>query len=236
MGPTLSLDLGQDLALMCPAMRGVAGSSLARTPRCLAEKSKCMSEPIPESPPYRTDVRSQSRYVVVGGLLASLLASAAWISFPVGTVPVTLQVFVVILVALLLPPRWAVSTIGIYLLLGALGAPVFASGRAGLGVLFGPTGGYLFGFLIGATLGSGARISLVRAGTKDTTADVVAALVALAVIYVCGWIQLALVTGMGALPAFVAGVAPFIAIDAVKAAIAVGVASVLRRVGVAADY
>ena len=113
-----------------------------------------MSEPTLESPSYRTDARDRSRHVVVAGLLAALLASAAWISLPVGTVPLTLQVFVVVLVALLLPPRWAAATIGVYLLLGALGAPVFASGRAGLGVLFGPTGGYLFGFLVGATLGA----------------------------------------------------------------------------------
>ncbi len=191
-----------------------------------------MSEPIPEAPAYRTDVQSRSHYLVVAGLMAALLASAAWISFPIGTVPITLQVFVVVLVALLLPPRWAAATIGVYLLLGALGAPVFASGRAGLGVLFGPTGGYLFGFLAGATLGSVVRLAVARRVTRDVIADGAAACVTLLVIYACGWIQLAVVTGLGALPAFAAGVAPFIAFDAVKAAVAVGVASVLRRVGV----
>ncbi len=169
---------------------------------------------------------------MVGGLLAALLASSAWISFPIGTVPLTLQVFVVVLIALLLTPGRAAAAVGVYLLLGALGAPVFAGGRAGLGVLFGPTGGYLFGFLFGAMLGALCRQVLVRAGVREVFAEAAAAAATVLVIYVLGWAQLALVTGMGPMAAFAAGVLPFVAVDIGKAVAAIAVASTLRRAGV----
>lgn len=163
------------------------------------------------------------------------MASSAWISLPIGTVPVTLQVFVVVLAALLLPPRWAAASMGVYLALGALGAPVFAGGRGGLGVLVGPTGGYLLGFLVGATLGAVVRSLLVRREVRDIVADAAGALTVVGVVYLLGWIQLAIVTGSSLGAAFAIGVLPFVVVDVIKAAIAVGVASTLRRVGVVAS-
>jgi len=190
-------------------------------------------EPVFEpSPVQGTTDASKTRELVVGGLLAALLASSAWISFPIGAVPLTLQVFVVVLIALLLTPRRAAAAVGVYLLLGALGAPVFAGGRAGLGVLFGPTGGYLFGFLFGAMAGAFVRGLLVRAGIREVFAEGAAALTTVLVIYALGWAQLALVTDMGLLEAFAAGVLPFIVIDIAKAIAAIAVASTLRRAGV----
>jgi len=194
-----------------------------------------MSERVLEQPPVSTrstSSNSPTRQLVVGGLLAALLASSAWISFPIGTVPLTLQVFVVVLIGLLLPPGPAAMAVGVYLLLGALGAPVFAGGHGGLGVLFGPTGGYLFGFLAGATAGAFVRRLLVRRRVREVTADAAAALTTVAIIYALGWLQLALVTDMAPLQAFAVGVAPFLIFDVVKAVAAVGIAVTLRRTGV----
>ncbi len=196
-----------------------------------------MSEIHPETPSRESTTPSastpgRSRQLAAAGLLAALLASSAWISFPVGTVPLTLQVFVVVLVALLLAPGWAVAAVGVYLLLGALGAPVFAGGHGGLGVLVGPTGGYLFGVLIGVTVGSLVRRRLIRVGAAELLAEGAAALFTLVLIYLLGWLQLALVTGTGLAHAFVVGVVPFAVFDVAKAAVAVVVASALRRAGV----
>ena len=192
-----------------------------------------MSQPIVESR-VQPETQLRSRHLVVAGLLAALMASSAWIALPIGAVPITLQLFVVVLAALLLPPRWAAASMGVYLALGALGAPVFAGGRGGLGVLVGPTGGYLFGFLAGATLGAVVRCLLVRLDARDVVADSAGALTVVVVVYLLGWAQLALVTDSSLAEAFAVGVVPFIAFDVVKAAIAVGVASALRRVGVVA--
>ena len=175
---------------------------------------------------------SPARRIVVPALLASLLAASAWISIPMGSVPFTLQIFVVVLCALLLTPRQAAATLGVYLGLGALGAPVFSGGVGGLGVLLGPTGGYLLGFLVGAVVGAMIREHLIRRGTQELSADLLAGFATLVIVYLIGWLQLSRVTGMSGIEAFVAGVVPFALLDVFKTATAAAVAVALRRSGV----
>jgi biotin transport system substrate-specific component len=88
----------------------------------------------------------------MASLLAVVTAMLAQVSFRVGPVPHTMQTSGVILSGLLLPPRWALASQLLYLLMIALGAPVAASFSGGVGVLIGPTGGYLAGFPIAAFL------------------------------------------------------------------------------------
>ena len=80
-------------------------------------------------------------------LLAALTAVGAYIAIPIGPVPIVLQNLFVYLMGLLLGLRWGLAGIGVYLLAGAVGLPVFSGGRGGLGHLIGPTGGYLVGFV-----------------------------------------------------------------------------------------
>lgn len=178
--------------------------------------------------------RSRTRDLALAGLFAALLSAAAWISIPLPftAVPLTLQVFVVVLAALLLRPSMAALSVGTYLLLGAAGVPVFAGGKSGLGAIAGPTGGFLLGFLMGAFLGSLLREYLEARGAKQLVSDFSAAALTIAVVYLLGWIQLMLITGMAPVPAAAAGVLPFIAADVIKAAVAVGVAQAIRRSGV----
>ncbi len=141
----------------------------------------------------------------------------------------TLQVGVVVLAGLLLPPVTAVAAVGGYVLLGAFGLPVFSGMRGGLQVLAGPTGGYLVGFVIGV-----AAASLVRhhVGTRlPRASDALAAAACLLGIYLPGWGWLALSTGIGPAPAFWQGVAVFLPVDALKAAAAVVLAAAVRRAG-----
>ena len=75
---------------------------------------------------------------------AALIAVLAQITLPIGPVPFTLQNFAIGLIATVFRPREAVLSVGLYLLLGAIGLPVFAGGGAGLQALVGPTAGYLW--------------------------------------------------------------------------------------------
>ena len=179
---------------------------------------------------------SPVREMTTAALLASLMAGAALVAIPVGPVPVTLQVFVVVLAALLLRPVWAGTAMVVYLLLGAIGVPVFSSGTGGLGMLLGPTGGYLWGFLFGAVLGSGARIALQDRAIPAPLSDAAGAAATIVTIYALGVSQLLMVTNMGAdgltfMQALIAGVVPFVGIDVAKAVVAVVVAEALRRTG-----
>ena len=83
-------------------------------------------------------------YISLG---AVLIALCSWISVP-ATVPFTLQTFAVLLVCDLLGGRWGLVSVLLYLLLGAVGAPVFAGFRGGFASLLGTTGGYLVGFVL----------------------------------------------------------------------------------------
>lgn len=174
---------------------------------------------------------SNTRSVVFCGLSIALLAVSAWISIPFGPVPFTLQTFVLVFILLALRPSEALASIAIYIGMGALGLPVFSAMRGGFGVILGPTGGFLWGFLLGAALALGLLKLSGHAQVKDRCLswDIIAALVFLFASYTCGWLQLAAVSGMGLEAAFAAGVAPFILIDAVKLFFAIMVARAVRN-------
>jgi biotin transport system substrate-specific component len=171
--------------------------------------------------------------MVTAALLAALLAASAWVTIPTQPVPLTFQTLVVVLAALLLDWEWSLAAVGLYVLMGAVGLPVFSGARGGLGVLLGPTGGYLVGFVLAAAMGAASRTLLARR-LPAVAADALAAAAVVAIVYVIGWPWLARVTGMPPQAAFLAGVAPFLPLDAAKAAAAVGVAAALRRAGVPA--
>jgi biotin transport system substrate-specific component len=90
--------------------------------------------------------------IAQAAIFAALMGAFAYVAipYPLSPAPVTLQVLGVFLAGLLLGPTWAAASMVLYLAAGALGAPVFAQGSAGFGVLVGPTGGYLFSYPLAA--------------------------------------------------------------------------------------
>ena len=88
------------------------------------------------------------RHMALCALFAALLAISAWISIPAGAVVFTLQTFTVALSLWLLGGKLGCLSIGLYLLLGIVGLPVFSSFQGGVGVLLNATGGYIIGFLV----------------------------------------------------------------------------------------
>ena len=92
------------------------------------------------------------RDLVLCALMAALLAVCAWISFPVLEIAYTLQTFGVFFALLVLGGARGTLAILVYILLGAVGLPVFSGFRGGFGVLLGTTGGYIFGFLLSGLL------------------------------------------------------------------------------------
>jgi biotin transport system substrate-specific component len=175
---------------------------------------------------------SRVRHLVAAALVAAFMSATGWIAIPFGPVPITLQLFGVLLAALLLSWEWAAAALAIYLVMGTAGIPVFSMGTAGLGVVLGPTGGYVIGFVLAAPTGAWLRQKLERRGAAQVVADVVCVVAVIAVVYLLGWVQLAAVTNMGLAQAFVVGVVPFIVPDAIKAAGAIAIATAVRRSGV----
>lgn len=86
------------------------------------------------------------RTLVLAAEFAVFLAIFAQISIPFGIVPFTGQTLALGLFASIARPKISLSAVALYLIMGAIGLPIFAGGSAGLVVLFGPNAGYLFGF------------------------------------------------------------------------------------------
>ncbi len=166
------------------------------------------------------------RMMVFASLFAALIAAGAFIAIPIGPVPIVLQNLFVLLAGLLLPGRWAVASIGVYLLAGALGLPVFAGGTGGIGRIFGPTGGYLLGYIPAVWLVS----TLSRRFGQKMAGDVAATVVGSLVVYAMGVTGLAVVTGMPAAKALAVGMYPFLIGDALKIAAAATLAKTLRPI------
>lgn len=97
-------------------------------------------------------MKTKTREVVLVAVFSVFMAVCAWITVP-GVVPFTMQSFAVFLALCLLGAKHGTVAILLYLLLGALGLPVFSNFTAGVGVLLGPNGGYMIGWLLmGAVL------------------------------------------------------------------------------------
>ena len=173
-----------------------------------------------------TDDSNQLRMTVYSSLFAALVAVGAFISIPIGPVPIVLQNFFVLLAALLLGPRWGVAAVSVYLLAGLCGLPVFAGGTAGIGRLMGPTGGYLLGYLPAVAVT--AWISK-KGGCRPGT-DIVAMICGSLLVYGCGVPWLKMVTGMPFSKALMVGMVPFLIGDALKIAAAVPVARAVRPI------
>lgn len=175
-------------------------------------------------------VRNQRlRNLVLSGLMAALISVVAQVRLflpGLPTVPVTLQVLIVLLAGGLLGPWWGAASMGVYLLLGAVGLPVYAGGMAGPQILVGLTAGYLWSYplaaaLVGALAPAHQRPGLLRTGG--------AMLVGLMVIYLGGAGWAVLVGGKG-LAAVVSGwVLPFIPFDLLKLALAASAATAINR-------
>lgn len=152
---------------------------------------------------------------------AVFLALTARISVPLpfSPVPITGQTLGALLVGALYGPRRGTMAVVVYLLEGLAGAPVFAAGRAGMGVLLGPTGGYLVGFIPAAAV-AGALAGGGRPTWRRLTGLALAALT----VYAVGVPWLSVVTGAPLTVAVGQGLLPFLLGDLLKVALGAGAA------------
>jgi biotin transport system substrate-specific component len=150
-------------------------------------------------------------------LMAALAAVLAQIAVPIEPVPFTLQPMAALLAGYLLGPRYGAMAMLVYLLLGAVGVPVFAGFGSGLGSLLGPSGGYLWSYPLAAAVAGMAAPAL--AGLRRPVAifwGLGAGVVSLVIIYAIGATWLSVQADLPPGAAFAAGVAPFVIFDAVK--------------------
>ncbi len=166
----------------------------------------------------------QLKHITYSSLFVALIAAGAFLAIPIGPVPIVLQNMFVLLAGIILGPRWGLASVGIYLLIGACGLPVFANGKAGIGIIFGPTGGYLLGYLP-AVYVTGL---ISKKGNKKLSINIFALIVGSIIVYAAGVPWLKVVTGMGWNKALAVGMYPFIIGDVLKIIAAAFIAKAIR--------
>lgn len=167
----------------------------------------------------------KTKEICMIGLAAALMAVFSQVSIPLPftTVPITLQVFGVALLSIILDRKCSTIALLIFTLVGLIGIPVYAGFQSGAGVLFGATGGYIFGFILMAFITG----SFTKSDKKYM--PFVGAYLGMIVEYVAGTIQLKIVLSMSLKAAIIAGIAPFIIKDIILVFVAVIVGETIRN-------
>lgn len=162
---------------------------------------------------------------ILAAEFAAIMAVFAQLTVPLASIPLTGQTFAVGLTATILDRKTSTWAVFLYLLLGLIGLPVFAGGNAGVGVVFGPTGGFLIGFLANTWLTSSWLKKFGYTQTQSILANLIGALVTLA--FGTTWLWLALQNSFS--QAFLAGFWPFILPGIIKAIGAAVLGILVRR-------
>lgn len=159
--------------------------------------------------------RGTAADIALISLMTALTVVSSWIIIPFGAVPVTFQTFVIFVSASLLGAKKATVSVLVYLLLGAVGLPVFAGFRGGIGALLGATGGYAAGFVFVALI---AGLLIGRYGRKIHVMCI-AFFAGTAVCYAVGtlWYVFVYLKGTGTAGVLVSCVLPFVVPDIIKA-------------------
>jgi len=159
--------------------------------------------------------------IALPALFAALCAAGAFISLPLpgNPVPLVAQNLLVVLSGLLLGPLSGGAAVALFLLLGALGFPVFSGGRGGIALFAGPTGGYLAGYLAGAVLAGllGRGLLGRRRGLGPSIMGSIAGFLA---ILACGALRLKFLNNVSWAKAAILGILPFLLGDGLKCALA----------------
>ena len=174
----------------------------------------------------RKSIARECAYIA---LAVCLITVCAWISFPIGAVPVTLQTFAVCFTGALFGWKRGIPAILIYIFMGLIGIPVFSGFKAGGAALFGPTGGYIFGFIFAALIPSLAKFIPVTRAAARCAVFYSANILGLAVCYFFGTVWFVLMYKCTVAYALMLCVVPFLVPDFIKLFLAAVLAVRLER-------
>jgi biotin transport system substrate-specific component len=173
---------------------------------------------------WAEDSRVRTAVGILAFAVAAAVSAQVAIRLPWTPVPLTFQPLVVVLAGVVLGARAGALAMAAYVTVGALGAPVFALGGAGLPWLLGPTGGYLL------ATPAAAFVAGVVAGRREIAWRLLSGLtLGVATMYVGGVVQLMALTGQGIVGAATLGVVPFLVGDVTKVLFAFFIVLAVRR-------
>ncbi len=151
------------------------------------------------------------------GMCAALMVIFSQFSVPLPftSVPITFQIFGLVLISIIVGAKIATISQIIFILLGSIGLPVFANFSGGFSIILGPTGGYIFGFIFMAFLVGRAS------NNQNTVMLFITSYIGLCIDYIIGTLQLKIVTGISLKASLIVGVYPFVGKDIIILSIAI---------------
>ncbi len=170
--------------------------------------------------------RNSIRNITYIALGAVILSVCSWISLPTPLVPFTLQTFGVFFLICFFGAKRAFLSLLVYIALGLVGVPVFSSFGAGAGVLFGVTGGFIFGFLVSAAL----CIALEPLLNKNRMTRIALLLLPLVSCYTVGCLWATRFSELGFLKTLVTYAVTFAPFDLIKIVLAVFTADYIKKI------
>lgn len=171
-------------------------------------------------------MKLSTKELILCSIFAAIVAILSQISIPLPftTVPLTMQILAVAVTGLILGSKLSTISVLIYLLLGCIGIPVFAQFSGGVGILFGPTGGYLLGLPLMVYI-----IGLAKDKSSSTIIIFLSLIAGLIIVYITGTLMFALITGNTIHQSILYCVAPFVLVDFIKLILAYIVGSTISK-------
>ncbi|MBQ3466458.1 MAG: biotin transporter BioY [Firmicutes bacterium] len=158
-------------------------------------------------------------------LMAAVLCILGPLTIPVGPVPITLVPLAIFLSVYILGTKRGTIAVILYLLIGAVGVPVFSGFAGGFGKIAGPTGGYLLGYIFAALIAGW----FIHRFNDNVVIQFLGMLLGLIVLYAFGTAWLSISAGMDIKAAIAAGVLPFVVFDIAKIIIAILLGRTIKR-------
>lgn len=174
--------------------------------------------------------RISTKEIVLTAMFTAIITICAWISIPIGPISFTMHTFAVFCAVCILGGRNSFFSVLTYLLLGAVGLPVFAGFKGGIGVLVNTTGGYLLGFLLIPLI----YLAAEKIFGKSLAVRIISLIIGLAVCYAFGtaWFMFVYTRNVGAVTigkAMKWCVTPFVPFDLIKLALAFVVSDRVKK-------
>ncbi len=143
-------------------------------------------------------------------VMTALISALSPLSIPIGVVPVSLSTFIIMIASFILNPVESLISVIMYIVLGAMGLPIFSSFTGGLAKLFGPTGGYIFGYIF-------IPLPFFFINDRENVLlNVLALLIGNILLYILGTLWLKFYLNLGMMDALMMGVIPFLLTDLLK--------------------
>ena len=168
--------------------------------------------------------KSKAYPIVLVGVFVAIISICAWISIPMVPIPITLQILGIFITASILGAKLGTVSIIIYILLGAVGLPVFSNFTGGFGILLSPTGGFIIGFIFTAL-----TIGVITSLKNSILTNTLAMLLGLLLCYTFGTVWYCIYANVDFITAVLVCVVPFLIGDSVKICISAILVTKLKK-------